>query len=230
MSENKVPEPTVMPVDRHEWAKQIGLSNFINAYYQFRDIQNIGGCNKILIVGPGQGFEKVVFEWRGYVVATLDIDRTFVPDYIGSVHDLSMFVSKQFDAVIASHVIEHLPVPYLDAALKEIARVGTYALIYLPVCGKHLQGRFMTGARRIDLSFILDLYNYFKKPDGTSPCYMGGQHFWEVGMRGFRVRDLRKRFSKFFQILDVYRNKDWLPSMNFVLRSRGYGGLKASEK
>lgn len=226
-SMDKIPGPAVMPVNRQEWVKKTGLSNFINAYYQYKDIQAIGACRKILIVGPGQGLDKVVLEWRDFEVTTLDIDSTFAPDYIGSVHDLNMFGSGQFDVVIASHVLEHLAEPYLDPALKEISRVGKHAIIYLPVHGKHLQWRFMTGARKVDFSFIFDFYNYFKKPDGISPRYMAGQHFWEMGMRGFRVRDMKKRFSVFFQIFYMYRNKDWLPSINFVLKSKLHGEQRA---
>jgi len=220
MSKDNVPAPTVMPLNREEWVKQIGLSNFINTYYQYKDVQTISGCSKILIVGSGQGLDKVVFEWRGYDVTTIDIDSTFDPDYTGSVHDLNMFDTGQFDVVIASHVLEHLAEPYLDPALQEIARVGHHGLVYLPVHGKHFQWRFTTGARRLDLSLVLDLYNLFKKPDGFSPRYSAGQHFWEVGMRGFKVKDMKKRFLSFFDIVYMYRNKDWLPSINFVLKSR----------
>jgi len=39
-------------------------------------------------------------------------------------------------------------------------------------------------------------------------------------MREFRVKDLKERFGRYFEILDDYRNKDWLPSYNFVLRSK----------
>jgi len=213
------PMPKVMPINRREWARQLGLSNFINAYYQYRDVQEIGGCKTVLIVGPGQGLERVVFEWRGFEVTTVDIDRTFSPDYVGSVHDLKEFVSGQFDVVMASHVLEHLAESYLDPALRELARVGKYAIIYLPVHGKHIQWRFMTGARKVDLSVVWDLFNFLKRADGMSPRYMSGQHFWEVGLRGFKVKDMKVRFSAFFEILHVYRNRDWLPSINFVLKS-----------
>jgi hypothetical protein len=219
MSKGNVPAPTVMPLNREEWVKQIGLSNFINTYYQYKDVQTFNGCSKILIVGSGQGLDKVVFEWRGYDVTTIDIDSTFDPDYTGSVHDLNMFDTGQFDVVIASHVLEHLAEPYLDSALQEIARVGHNALIYLPVYGKHLQWRFMTGARKFDLSMIMDLGNIFHRPDGISLRYSQGQHFWEVGMRGFKVKDLKKRFTTYFKIIRLYRNRDWLPSINFVLSS-----------
>lgn len=214
-----MPMPMVMPVDRFEWAKQLNLSNFVNSYYQYRDLQSLDGCRKILIVGPGQGLDTEILKWRGYEVQTFDIDETFHPDFIGSVHDLSRFADQQFDAIIASHVLEHLPVAYLDAALKEMSRVGRHALIYLPVHGRHMQLRVIPGFKGIDLSFILDLFNYFVKPDGVVPRYMAGMHYWEIGMRGWRVRDVKRRLSRYFQIQACYRNKDWLPSYNFVLKS-----------
>jgi Methyltransferase domain len=210
-----------MPVDRDAWRRDVHLVNFVNAYYECRDIEAIGRCRTVLLVGPGNGLETTVLRWRGLEVTTLDIDETFAPEHVGSVHDLSRFRSGMFDVVLASHVLEHLAVSYLDPALAEIARVGRYALVYLPVHGRHAQLRAIAGVRDLDLSLEVDLFNYFERPDGVTPRYMGGQHFWEVGMRGFRVRDLRRRFlAANFDIVRDYRNRDWLPSYNFVLRSR----------
>ena len=225
MKQNKVPPPAEMPVDRKAWLGQLNLSNFINTYYQYRDLQHCERCQKVLVVGPGQGLDSLVLKWRGYEITTLDIDEFFNPDYIGSVHDLSMFEDEQFDAVIASHVLEHLAEPYLDSALGEIARVGRYALIYLPVHGRHIQIRFLPGFKDIDLSIILDIFDYFKKPDGITPSYMSGQHFWEIGMRGFRVKDMKRRMSQFFSIISAYRNRDWLPSYNFILKSKKHNNI-----
>ena len=216
------PAPNVMPIDREEWYKQLNLSNFINSYYQYRDIQQCGNAKRILIVGPGQGLDAQILAWRGYKIATLDIDDTFKPDTIGSVHDLSMFEDAQFDVVIASHVLEHIAVPYLEAALKELARVADWAIIYLPVAGRHSQIRIAPGFKGVDLTAIFDLFSLLEKPDGITPKYCGGQHFWEVGYRGFRVKDLINRFNKHFQVVNHYRNKDWNPSYNFVLRSQQY--------
>jgi len=217
----KVPAPTVMPVDRKQWAGELHLCNFINTSYQYRDLQKCENVRSVLIVGPGQGLDTAVLKWRGYEVTTFDIDGTFEPDCLGSVHDMPMFSDGQFDCVIASHVLEHLAEPYLDTALGEIARVGRHALIYLPVSGRHCQLRLIPGVKGIDLSFVLDVFNYFDKPDGVTPRYCQGQHFWEIGRRGFRTRDLLRRMSAFFEVLDYYRNRDWHPSMNFVLKSRG---------
>jgi hypothetical protein len=214
------PRPDVMPVDRQAWRRQLHLSNFVNAYYEYRDIAALPASRSVLVVGPGQGLGVEVLRWRGYQVTTFDIDEAFSPDHLGSVHDLSRFESASFDVVVVSHVLEHLAVDWLDPALAEIARVGRHALVYLPVHGRHGQLRWIPGIRGWDFSLVLDLFNPLRRPDGRSPAYMDGMHFWEVGMRGFRVKDLERRFAPHFEVLHRYRNRDWLPSYNFVLRSR----------
>lgn len=216
-----VPEPTVMPIDRQKWAGQLNLSNFINTYYQYRDLQECPGARKVLIIGPGQGVDTQILKWRGYDITTFDIDTTFNPDVTGSVHDLSMFCHSQFDVVIASHVLEHLAVPYLDRSIAELARVARWALVYLPVAGRHFQTRFSPGFKGIDCSLLLDLFNWFERPDGVIPKYCGGQHYWEIGMRGFRVSDMERRFCQYFRVVNSYRNRDWNPSYNFILESNG---------
>ena len=215
------PRPDVMPIDRESWRKELHLSNFVNSYYQYRDVTKWVGVNpSVLIIGPGQGLDTEVLKWRGCRVTTFDIDEVFRPDVIGSCHEMPMFGNAQFDVVIASHVLEHLPLPYLDLALAEVARVGRYAIFYLPVAGRHTLMRFVPGFKGIDWSLLFDSCKFWERPDGVSAKYCGGQHYWEIGYRGFRLNDLRKRFSPMFALLDSYRNKDWLPSHNFVLRSK----------
>jgi hypothetical protein len=215
-----VPAPTVMPIDREKWRRVLHLSNFVNTYYQYRDIQSCGTVKKILVVGPGQGLDTQVLGWRGYEVTTFDIDETFEPDVTGSVHDLSMFPPASFDVITVSHVLEHLAEPYLDRCLDELARVGRHSLVYLPVAGRHFQLRAQFDVKGFNVSWIADLFNIFQKPDGVAARYCQGQHFWEVGRRGFRVADLLRRFARRFSVIRHYRNADWNPSYNFVLKAK----------
>jgi hypothetical protein len=209
-----------MPVDREDWFKQLDLSNFVNTFYQYRDVTMCAPAGRVLIIGPGQGLSSVVLRWRSYRVTTLDIDQTFKPDYVGSIHDMNMFSTGEFDVAIASHVLEHLAEPYLDRSLHELARVARYALVYLPVSGRHAQVRVIPGFKGLDFSAVIDVFNPLIRPDGITARFCQRQHFWEVGLRGFRLKQVIARMSVDFEIIKTYRNRDWLPSRNFVLRSR----------
>ena len=214
------PRPDKMPVDMEQWASQLNISNFANAFAQYRDVTSLGDVSRILIVGPGQGLDCAVFKWRGYDVTTMDIDDRLSPDVIGSVHELSMFEDKAFDVVIASHVLEHLPPAYLDSAIAELARVAHHALVYLPIAGRIFRLRVMPGLRGWDWTFALHLPNYFLRPDPNRPLFCEGQHYWEVGRPGYSQRKVAARLRRHFNIRAAYRNPDWLPSVNFVLSAR----------
>jgi hypothetical protein len=220
MSSKNTPQPSVMPLDREAWKSQLHLSQFINTYYQYRDLSEcIGPTGNLLIIGPGAGLDALVMRWKGYKVTTFDIDETFAPDVLGSCHDMPMFKTGQFDAVIASHVLEHIPLHLLDCALSEISRVGRFAIIYLPVAGRHAQISLKPDIRGKHMGLVMDLFRYWERPSGDRLNFGGGQHYWEVGYRGFRVKDLTKRLTNQFRIIRHYRNWDWLPSYNFVLQS-----------
>ena len=223
-----VPPPAPMGVDREAWARELPLSSFVNAYYQFRDVASLPDCRSVLVVGPGQGLVLPILRWRGYAVETFDIDSTFAPDHLGSIHDLSRFSAGQFDVIIASHVLEHLAEPYLDTALGEMARVARYSLIYLPVAGRCSAVRVQPGALGLDWQLRANFFNYFERPDGVTRKYWGGEHYWEIGRRGFRVADVKARLERHFVVLQAYRNVDWLPSYNFVVRSKQHSGSESS--
>jgi ubiquinone/menaquinone biosynthesis C-methylase UbiE len=62
----------------------------------------------------------------------LDIVSRDVPRFIlGDIQKLNMFRNKQFGAVYASHVLEHVEDP--DAALKELNRVADKVFVITPL-------------------------------------------------------------------------------------------------
>jgi hypothetical protein len=164
-------------------------------YYQIRNVERLPDCRRILVVGPGQGLGVQVLRWRGFDVTTLDVDPAVEPDVSGSVHDMSTFGAKQFDVIVVSHVLEHLPVTLLDLALSEMARVGRFSLLYVPKHGVHLQLRLSTNFYDRSVGVIANFFNYLARAAGDEARYMSGQHFWEMGLRGFRAHPPAAAFS-----------------------------------
>ena len=213
-----------MSVDVAHWKNTVHLSQLINVYFQYRDAVSLDGVRTVLVIGVTNKLEAEFFKCRGFEVRTFDIDPVFEPDELGSCHDLSRFPDQSFDLVIVSHVLEHLPASLMDQTLSEIARVGRNALIYLPVAGRHLAVNFNIGSR-LTFALCLDLFQYWHRPTGEHRKYRFGEHYWELGYRGFRVSQMRERFGRFFHVKKHYRNVHWLPSYNFVLTSQMSDGI-----
>jgi hypothetical protein len=214
-----VPEPHPMPVEADDYARSLSLSGFVNAYYQLRDVLAYHP-RRVLIVGVGVGLEPMILREKfGLEVTTLDIDARFGPDVVGSVHDMGAFADGQFDVVVASHVLEHLPFAYFDRCVDELARVGRHAVVYLPYAGRHLEWRFTYAQRVREYAARLRIPP-LARIAGDKPELQEGHHYWECGYPGFSVSRLTRLFSRRFTIDRRYHNRDWTYSINFLMTAR----------
>lgn len=214
-----VPEPHPMPVEAAEYARSLSVTGFVNAYYQLRDVLSYHP-RRVLIVGVGVGLEPLVLREKfGLEVTTLDVDARFGPDVVGSVHDMGAFSDGQFDVVVASHVLEHLPFAYFDRCVDELARVARHAVVYLPYAGRHLELK-LTWAQRVREWAARLRIPPFGRISGNELELQEGHHYWEVGFRGFSPAALSRRLSRRFTIDRRYHNRDWSYSINFLLTAR----------
>jgi hypothetical protein len=214
-----VPRPHPMPVDAAEYARALSPSGFLNAYYQLRDVLSYRP-RRVLVVGVGVGLEPLVLREKfGVEVTTLDVDARFGPDVVGSVHDMAAFADRQFDVVVASHVLEHLPFAYFDQSVDELARVARHAVVYLPFAGRHLELKLTYAQRVREWAARLRLPP-LARITGNEPCLQEGHHYWEVGYRGFSPGALARRFERRFTIDRRYHNRDWAYSINFLMTAK----------
>ena len=70
------------------------------------------------------------------------------------------------------------------------------------------------------LWMVINIFNWLRLADPQRPFFCQGQHYWEYGRPGFRRKDVERRLNKNFNILNSYRNKDWLFRYNFVLAAK----------
>lgn len=208
-----------MPVEAGEYARRLSVSGFVNAYYQLRDVLSFAP-RRVLIVGVGVGLEPLILREKfGLEVTTYDVDGRFGPDVVGSVHDMRAFADKQFDVVVASHVLEHLPFAYFDRCVDELARVAHHAVVYLPYAGRHLELK-LTWAQRVREYAARLRIPPLRRIAGDKAELQEGHHYWEAGYPGFSLAALTRRLSRRFVVDRRYHNRDWTYSINFLLTAR----------
>jgi hypothetical protein len=195
----------------YEFSKYTGLDRWSSYHYQLKEILALKPST-VLEVGVGDG---VV---RDYLRSNTDIKYTsfdfaedLKPDVVGDVRKMPLG-DGQFDVVCAFEVLEHLSFEDFDAALNELARVSKRnVLLSLPHFGPPVQFFFKMPKLKVRFAFRLPWH-----PVHT----FNGQHYWELGKRGYPVSRIRKSLRNHFDI-----RKEFVPFENqyhhfFVLEKK----------
>ena len=173
-------------------------------------------CNpkSVLEIGAGNHIVANILRQFGIHVTTLDINESLKPDIVGPANKIPL-ERESFDAVLAGHILEHLPFDQFNECLKEIYRVSKKdAVISIPHYGLTFSIAFKFPLLKWK-RFIFKIPYFWK----TKP--LSGEHYWEIGLRGYslaRVENAIKNsgffiFKRFISYDDPYR-------MIFVLKKR----------
>ena len=132
----------------------------------------------VLEVGLGEGVVARELKRKGIRVTTVDIAADLHPDVVGSVTALP-FGKDEFDVVLAAEILEHIRFEDVPQALSEIARVArTRAVISLPHPGYVFSFVFK-------LPLLPRTRLLLKIPFFWKTHVFNGEHYWELGKRGF---------------------------------------------
>jgi ubiquinone/menaquinone biosynthesis C-methylase UbiE len=161
---------------------------FVSYYWQLREVL-ARNPTSVLEVGVGDGvFGSFVAKNTGVSYESVDIAPDLDPDVVGSVTELP-FPSDHADVACAFEVLEHLPFEDFETALGELCRVARrYVVLSLPHFGPMILWS-------LKLPFLPQLRFAVKLPVPQRHVF-NGQHFWEIGKRGYSKARIRTCLEK----------------------------------
>lgn len=172
------------------------LARFASYYYQIKSVTKLHP-ESILEIGVGDKvFGSYIKNNTDITYTSIDIARDLEPDVVGSVEHMPL-ADNSFDVVVCAEVLEHLPFEKLERSLQEIQRVTKkYAVISLPHFGPPV--KFL-----LKVPFLPELTFSIKIPFYKKHIF-NGEHYWEIGKKGYPARLVRSVLSEKFKIVDEF--------------------------
>jgi SAM-dependent methyltransferase len=178
-----------VPPEHYQRPGYLDLAAYINHWYQADTVLNlVGKGGRVLEIGLGSGHTTWLMRLWGLEVVTSDIDPALGPDLVADVSNLPMDANS-FDCILIAEVLEHLPFDLFVPAVRELARVSKkHVVITLP------EPRVGV-ATLVNLPTIQPLRLALGLPFRTT-LRGGGEHFWELGRKGYPCRRIRKAIGQ----------------------------------
>jgi hypothetical protein len=187
--------------DFYSFERYCTKDRWASYHYQLDEIVKTRSSS-ILEVGVGDRVvENYIKHNTGIAYTSVDIAEDVGADVIASINKLP-FENNSFDAVCAFEVLEHLPYETLPSSLSEMARVArNKVLISVPHFSPPLKFLFK-------IPFLPEIALAFKIPFPLAHEF-NGQHYWELGKKGYSAGRFRKHLEDKFVI-----EKEFIPFEN----------------
>lgn len=157
-----------------------------SSYWHQLDLVRRYSSQKILEIGVGEGVVARELKNEGRAVTTFDIAEDLHPDVVGSVTDMLQIKEKSYDLVLAAEILEHICFEDVQEAFFQIARVvENYVVVSVPHPGYVFLLEFKVPLIRKVTLFI-------KLPFFWKRHQFDGQHYWELGKKGYSVQSFIK--------------------------------------
>jgi hypothetical protein len=117
-----------------DWLQYHRKARWVSYWHQITEVLAVKPAT-CLEIGIGAGFVRDALTKQGLKVTTVDIDEGLGVDRVGDVRNLPC-EDGEFDVVLCSQVLEHIPWAAVPSAVAELRRVcRTHSIVSLPQSG-----------------------------------------------------------------------------------------------
>lgn len=177
----------------YDFHKYSHIGRWASYYYQLNETLALNP-ESVLEIGVGDKvFGSFIKNNTNVKYISVDIAEDLKPDILG---EISMIPIKnnEYDVVCAFEVLEHIPFDIFETALLEMARVSRkYVIISIPHFGPPIQ--FMCKIPFFPLVQFSFKIPFLKKHE------FNGEHYWEIGKRGYSLNYVHSVIIKHYKIL-----------------------------
>ncbi len=186
--------------NKYSFQNYLYFDRWVSYWYQLREVLKLKP-ESLLIVGAGDGIVSELLKKYVGKLKTLDINESLKPDFIASVEAIPA-TNNDFETILCAEVLEHLPEDRFEFCLAELKRVVKKSVVLsLPHFGPPLKLSFK-------LPLVKEIKFAFKIPIAKNHKYIGN-HYWEIGKKGYGALKIRKIILKYFKI-----KKEFVPFEN----------------
>ncbi|MDR2424092.1 MAG: class I SAM-dependent methyltransferase [Prevotellaceae bacterium] len=214
MESKKTIKTTAVQVDssHYDFAKYVkDISRWNSYWHQITETMSLKPEN-VLVVGIGDGITGNILSMQGIKVSTFDFDEKLHPDFTGNVAEIDKVLQgKHFDVLLCCQLLEHLPYDFFEGILQKMKCVADNVIISLPYSPRNYYVSIklpLLENRKINI----DIHRYY------STFKFNGEHYWEIGWKGYRKQKIRKSIEKYFSITKCFTAINNRYHLFFVLK------------
>lgn len=154
---------------------------------------------RILEIGKGNGFLSEYLARNGFTIKTMDIDPDLKPDYVGDINLIQDIVKERFDIIACFEVLEHIRYDNIPSIFQKLASMNPkYIIISVPQARLYL-------SFWVKMNLFRPFQKYFSIPFPVKHNF-DGEHYWELGKRGYSLKNFRAILTKEFAIQKEFTN------------------------
>jgi len=156
--------------------------------------------NSVLIIGVGDNIVAKILSDNIAVVHTFDIDQTLNPTFCGNLLEIQNIISQRYDVILCCQVLEHLPYENFEAVLLQLSHLSKFLILSLPYC-HHKLIDFNLSLLKYKFNINLSIPRFYKQWN------FDGQHYWEIGCKGYGLKKINQSIQKFFHLNNRYQSR-----------------------